>query len=203
MTVKSLTRSSLVNNRWYENMLVGNAAYVPISDTYELLETQILTGTQTSVTFSNLNSTYGSVYQHLQIRMTHRAGGGTRSDNVYLQFNSSGSGYAYHYMYGEGSTTGSGPAANQPNMIVGRLTGSQSGANIFGASVVEILDPFETTKNKTVRSFAGATDGTNNTVWVFSGLWNNTAAVTSFTLTSGAQDFIAGSRFSLYGTRAS
>jgi hypothetical protein len=180
----------------------AGAGPVGAGNAYELLETvSVGSGGQVSVTFSNLNSSYGSTYQHLQLRMTHRASGGTRSDNVYLQFNSDATGYSLHYLYGNGSSVASSGSANQTSIIVGRLTGSSSGANIFGASVVDILDAFETTKNKTVRSFTTANDGTDNTVWLFSGLWIDTGAVTSFTLTSGATDFVQGSRFSLYGLK--
>jgi hypothetical protein len=171
---------------------------------YEWLETQVLTSNQTSITFSNLNTNYGSTYQHLQIRMTHRASGGTRSDNVFLEFNSDTTGYAYRYLGADATNPpNSGAAANQSSMLVGRVTGANSGASIFGASIVDILDPFETTKNKTVRSFTTATDGTSNTMWIFSGLWIDTGAVTTLKLTSGAQDFVSGSRFSLYGMRSS
>jgi hypothetical protein len=184
-------------------MLVGNEAY-RIIGAYELLDTvSVSSSGQVSVTFSNLNTSYGSTYQHLQLRMTHRASGGTRSDNVYLQLNSSTTGYDYHYLYSTGTATSAGGSINQTNMIVGRLTGSTSGAGIFGASVVNILNPFETTTNKSIRSLTTANDGTDNTIWLFSGQWRNTGALTTLTLTSGATDFVQYSTFSLYGMRSS
>jgi len=170
---------------------------------YELLETVVLGSNQAEIDFTNLGTNYGSTYKHLQIRMTHRAANSTRSDNIYLRFNGDTTGYALHFLYGNGSSVASGGSANQTSMIVGRATGATSGANIFGAAVFDILDWNNSNKNTTVRSFTTANDGTDNTVWLFSGLWIDTGAVTSINLHTGAGDFVTGSRISLYGLRSS
>jgi len=66
--------------------------------------------------------------------------------------------------------------------------------------VLDILDAYSTTKNKTIRSLSGMTGGANN-LQLYSGLWNNTAAISSLNIFPGATNFVAGSRFSLYGIR--
>jgi hypothetical protein len=190
-----------VNNRWYENMLVGNAAYVPPQPGYEWLETQVLTGTQATVSFSNLNSNYGSTYQHLQIRATGRTTrGGFLSDVLKLEFNTdtTSGNYKYHQLFGNGSTLTS---ANNPYFSF--ATAADGSTNLFGAIILDILDPFETTKNKTVRSLAGHTSGSDQTIEVGSMAWFSTAAVTSIQLKSWTgNSWVSGTRFSLYGMRS-
>jgi hypothetical protein len=69
--------------------------------------------------------------------------------------------------------------------------------------VIDILDAFETTKNKTIRSFGGQVGSGANLILLHSGFWNNTAAISSITLgVNGAPQFATGCRFSLYGIKA-
>jgi hypothetical protein len=67
----------------------AEAAAPAAAGSYDLLETEILTGTQASVTFSSLNSTYGADYQHLQLRIVTRDNRGiSGTNNIRLQVNS-------------------------------------------------------------------------------------------------------------------
>jgi hypothetical protein len=170
---------------------------------FDLLETQVLTGNTASITFSSL-STYASTYQHLQLRYTARVtenigGAGT----FYLNVNSdTGSNYARHFLRGNGSSvvTASLTSTNAPD--IGYTAGSESAANIFSAGVIDILDPFETTKYKTMRTSSGLVSGYKE-VWLSSLLWQNTNALSSISLeTYGSHSFVQYSRFSLYGIKA-
>lgn len=170
---------------------------------FDLLETQVLTGSAASVTFSSL-STYASTYKHLQIRMTARSDrAGTNESHFYLRFNAdSGANYRHHYLTGTGSTVASGdPTSSFPNGVFSffGVTAATSATNNFGASVLDILDPFETTKNKTVRILNGSTD--LNRIALGSGAWFNTSATSSLAIHSVYGNFITGSRFSLYGIK--
>ena len=85
------------------------------------------------------------------------------------------------------------------------MTDSTAGA--FGASIIDIYDFASTTKTTTARSLfgrIGATNTASNKVGINSGMWNNTAAVTSISFglpTVGFVNYVAGSRFSLIGIR--
>jgi hypothetical protein len=73
---------------------------------YDLLESTVLTGNQTSVTFSNINTNYGSTYKHLQLRVVTRDTftGGSGS-TVFIRYNAdSGNNYAFHSLQGNGSS---------------------------------------------------------------------------------------------------
>jgi hypothetical protein len=175
---------------------------------FDLLETQTLTGSQASVTFSSL-STYASTYQHLQLRILTRTDrGGADSDPVILQFNSdTGSNYTRHglggYNFGGSSAVYSNAGTSQTSLFLAEaMPVSSSTANVFGAIVTDILDPFETTKNKTVRSLNGM-----NAAWssieLRSGAWLSTTAVSSIVIKPlVGSNLVTGSRFSLYGIKA-
>jgi hypothetical protein len=172
-----------------------------VADSYDLIATEILTSNQASITFSSLG-TYSSTYKHLQIRyasrITENVGG---AGTFYINLNAdTGSNYARHALRGNGSTVTSIGASSMSTPDIGYTAGSESAANIFGAGVVEILDPYAT-KNKTLRTFSGLVSGSKELA-IHSVLWNNTASLTTLTFeTFGADSFVTGTRFSLYGIR--
>lgn len=176
-------------------------ASLAVSNTFEVLETSVLSGNATSVTFSNLNTNYGSTYQHLQIRMATRSDRPTGSNtDINLVINSdTGSNYAFHQLY---RTTGLGAAgsASQTRIYLGPTAQPASGTSVFGSMIVDILDPFETTKYTTVRTQGGFATGA---LMITSGLWMNTNAVASLQIIcEPSNNFVQGSRFSLYGMRS-
>jgi hypothetical protein len=165
--------------------------------TYELISTQILGGTQASVSFDV--SSFASTYRHLQIRV---AGRGTNASNIVairLACNGvGGTSYSTHGLYGTGSVVGSLGSGSLPSMYAGLITGSSATANNFAGSVIDILDAYSSTKNKTVRTLYGAA---NHEVGLHSGAFLSTASITSITLTPDVGSFAASSRFSIYGVR--
>lgn len=166
---------------------------------YDLLETTVLTGSQASVEFTNLTTKYASTYQHLQIRVALAA----RADDwMTLRFNgdTTGGNYYSHILRGTGSAvnsfaTGAGSLGMGYLMNFGTTT---------SAGVLDILDPFETTKNKTVRMFAGNTtaNSTGGPITLTSGLYMSTNSVTALSISAFSGTYTTGSRFSLYGLKA-
>lgn len=174
---------------------------------FDLLETQVLGSSAASVTFSSL-STYSGTYKHFQIRATTRTNrSGADSDPVYLRFNSdSGSNYTRHalggYNFGGTSAVYSNAATSQTSLFLAEaMPVASSTTNAFGAFVTDILDPFDTNKNKTVRTLVGM-NAAWSSVELRSGAWLSTSAVTSILIAPlvGTQ-LVAGSRFSLYGIK--
>ena len=166
---------------------------------YELIETQILGSAQASIVFSNLG-TYSSTYKHLQLRGVARSSRAAFTSDVLLtRFNAdTGSNYASHQLQGNGSSVSSGAQTSQ-TAIQNYVIANDTVANNFGSVVMDILDPYSTTKNTTTRAMVGLTSGTFITL--NSGLWMNTASVTSLTLLAQNGNLMTGSRFSLYGIR--
>ena len=173
-------------------------------ESFDLLQTEILTGTQAVVSFSNLNSTYGTDYKHLQIRMAGRSTRSATSSDFRINFNGdTGSNYTWHYMRGDGSATESAGTGGL-NYIRGyqALTGATHTGGSFAATVIDIVEPFNTSKNTTVSLVTGMV-GSLNRVLLESGAWLNTSPITSITLDElYGSSFVQYSRFSLYGLKA-
>jgi hypothetical protein len=181
----------------------AGAGGVVAGPAYELIESFVVAGSSTtSVTFSSLG-TYSSTYKHLQLRMTARTDRATVVDYVRLRFNGdSGSNYNFHNLSGSalGGLTSNYETGTQFNLL--RAASANSSANIFGAITTDILDAYSTTKNKVARTLGGVASSTSSEIVLASGLWSNTASITSiFCGVGGGTNFIAGSRFSLYGIK--
>jgi hypothetical protein len=168
---------------------------------YELIETiSVGSGGVASVTFSGL-SAYSSTYRHLQIRAVARGAGSGASDYIGIRLNGdTGANYSWHQIFGNGSAVGSGAATSVTRGLVSEIAGSSQTANSFGVGVIDLLDVYSTTKNKTMRGLSGNPTTALN---LWSSAWYNTAAVSSITLLEydGAGNFAQFSRFSLYGIK--
>ena len=169
---------------------------------YDLLQTEILAGSAASVTFSDLGD-YASTYHHLQIRFVARSDrSGQTNTRVRLQFNGlTAASYFSHELEGNGSTVASSATTSSSSILIGRINGPTSTANAFGATVIDVLDPFSTSKNTTFRSLSGSTS--YDRIGLFSGSLANTASLTEIKVLDEFANFIAGSRFSIYGLRSS
>jgi len=178
------------------------AASGGVAGSYELIETALVSTSTPSVTFNNLG-TYSSTYKHLQIRCLTRSNPGSTGINlINVNLNSdSGSNYARHALFGNGSTVASNSATSQTSLGTGLIPEANQATNAFAANIIDFLDCYSTSKNKTVRTFAGVHGSANNSIMLGSGLWMNTNSITSISLANPALLFITGSRFSLYGIR--
>jgi hypothetical protein len=169
-----------------------------VASDYELITTVVVSGSSTSsITFSNLG-TYSSTYKHLQIRGLARMSSSGAVRTGLIRFNNDSAGnYSRHELTGGNGSVVSGAGINTSSPFFGWFTANTAPASSFGATVCDILDPYSTTTQTTVRSLSGW----NTFVSLLSSRWGNTASVTSITISDGGNNFIAGSRFSLYGIK--
>jgi hypothetical protein len=167
---------------------------------YDLIQTFTLGSNTSSVTFSGLNE-YINTYKHLQIRWTARTTRVATETQVFLRTNINNSAsYFIHSLHGNGSSVLS-TSSTSANPSIGFVTTSSSTGNAFAAGIIDILDPFSTTKNKTIRSFGGAWTSPNY-VYLNSFSIADTAAINSLTMIDLiSSGLVTGSRFSLYGIR--
>jgi hypothetical protein len=164
---------------------------------YELVATTILGSAQSSVVLdlSGLSSTY----RHIQIRGVARSTSGSSRDWFFVRMNSTSLTQG-HELRGEGGVF-NGSILIGSDVGFGLLTSGGAPTGQFGAFVMDILDTFSTTKNKTLRTLAG-NPGSEPNVHLTSGFLNNTAATTSVTLIPrDGPNIAAGSRFSIYGIK--
>ena len=166
---------------------------------YDLLETQVLTSSAASVTFTGLGSY--TDYKHLQVRASWQTTYSIQRD-VLIRFNSdSGANYASHYLQGNGSLVGSYARSSQNQIRLENSVSTISNASYYSGAVVDILDFSSANKNTTVRGLSGD-NVTYKNVKLSSGAWFNTSAVTNieFLIESG-YSYSSNSRFSLYGVK--
>lgn len=180
--------------------LIGS--FAPVTTSFESIATVTGTGSSTSLTFSSIPSTY----QHLQIRGVSRNTGGSLSYAIYLTFNGSSTGYAWHYLKGNGSAASASGAANEVNINLQNAdAGGTSVASTVGTSIIDIHDYASTSKYKTVRALSGTDANTASTGFAISlgsGLWQSTNAISSITITNGYDFFSTNTTFALYGIKS-
>jgi hypothetical protein len=187
--------------------LIGSyAANVPNS--YESIATVSLSGgNQSSISFTSIPNTY----KHLQIRAIHKWNydgnpqGSADYSSIGIRLNSdSGSNYTLHYLTGNGSTASgaaSTPTAKGYLGVSSAPNGYSGYANIYGATVIDILDYTNTNKYKTVRSLSGFDGNGSGFVNLTSSLWQNTAAITNIEVLPDYPSWKQYSHFALYGIK--
>jgi hypothetical protein len=177
-------------------LLGGGAAP---TDYESIATTTVGAGGAGSITFSSIPSTYS----HLQIRGISRTDNPGSVDNVVIRFNSdTGTNYSWHQLAGDGSAASSGGESTKNYILIGLHPTSSTTANTFGATVVDVLDYANTNKNKTARGLSGFDVNGSGTVLLRSGLWQDTGAITSVTITLlSAYNYLQYSQFALYGIK--
>jgi hypothetical protein len=144
-------------------------------------------------------------FQHLQFRMLYRntSNNGGSSRAVKTTINSdTGNNYARHLLYGDGASAAAEAASSQPQAEVGTFTLSTDTASTFSATVLDVLDYASTSKNKTLRYFAGRDHNGSGLALLGSALWMSTSAITSVTFATYGNNFAQHSTVALYGVRA-
>jgi hypothetical protein len=167
---------------------------------YELIQSTVLTTGASSVTFSSIPQDF----KHLQVRFITKSSTSSSTRVLKLQMNGdTGNNYAAHVLEGGGSSVQSGAfTTGTINGIFASVSTGSAVANAWPAGVMDVLDYASTAKNTTISAFSGfaGASGEISQVYLRSGFWLNTAAVTSLNF-SDSSNWLAGSRFSLYGIR--
>ncbi len=169
------------------------------SGAYDSIATAVGTGSSGTITFSSIPSTY----THLQIRYIGRVTNSDTADNIFVQFNSdTGSNYAWHYLEGDGASTAASGSSSQSKILSGRVSAATAAADVMGVGVIDILDYANANKYKTLRTLTGQDRNGGGVSVMTSGLWQNTAAVSTITITNGsATNFTTATSFALYGIK--
>jgi hypothetical protein len=172
-----------------------SAGVAPVTNSYESIATVSLSGTQSTISFSSIPSTY----KHLQLRGIGLSNAANQRD-VWVTLNSdSGANYSWHRLTGNGSVAESDAGASANYMILARV--SESGVSNLGAFVIDILDYADTNKYKTARSLAGRDANGSGSVWLDSGSWRSTSAVNSISLKPQSDSWNQYSHIALYGIK--
>ena len=194
----SLTGSG--SKKKYQSFLAGNAAQTP--NAWDSISTTTLGSSQTTVTFT-IPQTYGHLRFHICAKTTDTVN--SLTDNLSMNFNSdSASNYTRQYLVVNNGSIAVGSSISNSVAYCGTVPRSHTNlTSHFGFSVIEILDYQLANKYKTWRSYQTFDANLSGpaSLGIQSGMWRNTAAITSVSFTAPSGNFAAGSVFSLYGLK--
>lgn len=196
MAVKRFS-NSLISQSGQDKVNNFIAGYSPAIDEMDLIERVIVgSGGTSTITFSNIPQRY----QHLQVRLTARSTFATTITSFFIRFNGdSGTNYTYHALYGNGSSALSYGAANQAQGAAATFSGSSALADVFGASIIDIIDYTNLSKTKVLRAIGGIDNNGSGEITMASAFWNNMSAITQIVLFPQQGNFTQNSVASLYG----
>lgn len=193
MSIRRASKSSIstTGTGKRSNLIAG---YSPAVDEMDLIaRVTVGAGGANTIEFTNIPNTF----QHLQLRIMSKST--NNEDNGDMIFNGiTTNTYAWHSLFGNGTSVTADASANRANIVAVRLAGS-SFANVFSANQIDILDYASTSKNKTVRVFKGQDNNGSGAVFLESGLCVSTSAITSIRFTARSFNFAQHSTASLYG----
>ena len=180
------------------SFLVGNEAYDPAG--YWSIASAVGTGSSNTITFDSIPSGY----KHLRlVGYTYGSGGG--ASNARITFNSdSSSNYAIHQLYGDGTSVTATGYASQAYAHYSVYNSSVGSANGIPITIVDILDYGSTSKYKTLRALSGSDNNGSGRVYIYSGLWMSSSAITRIDLKNeDASNWSTSTRYALYGIKES
>jgi len=176
--------------------IIASSGGVAETNGYFSIATANGTGSSAVITFSSIPATY----THLQIRAIAKPTANTPQPQ--LTFNSdTGNNYSRHRLIGDGTTVSAFGDASRANIPALANAGLPSATSTYGVFVYDILDYTNTNKYKTVRVLSGQDSNGSGGVDFTSGLWMNTAAITTITLTLSSDSYTTGTTFALYGIK--
>ncbi len=157
-------------------------------------------GGASSINFTNIPQIYTDLKIVCSVRWS-----GSGTDTLGVQFNSSTSGYSSRWITGSGAAASSGSDSSSVIALgYQALGGSTTTANVFGNT--EIYIPNYTSSNHKSAMSDTVSENNGSTAWqaLNAGLWSNSAAITSITLSpySATGNFTQYSTATLYGVKS-
>jgi hypothetical protein len=164
---------------------------MPAGATYEPIATVSPTGTGV-VTFSSLGS-------YTDLRVVANVIGTSAASQIYFRFNGdTGSNYSFTVIRGNGSSALSSRQSSTTYIFAEETGVSTTIPHLLTYDVFS----YGGSTNKTVLTTASEDNNGSGNVVRGVGLWRNTAAITSITLTLTGGNYASGSMVTLYGIKA-
>ena len=159
--------------------------------TYEPIETRTLSSAIDIVTFSSITGAYTDLILVI-------SGAKAYQTNTFMRFNGdAGNNYSMTNMWGNGSAAVSNRYTSAQFIYIDLASPA---ANTVHTKIVQISNYSNTTTYKTSLTRDSSFDGE---AFVGVGVWRNTAAITSITITNAnSYNWNVGTMFTLYGIKA-
>lgn len=137
-------------------------------------------------------------YRALRVTIQGRSAAAAAADQVNVEFNGdSGFNYAFQALYGSAAAATSSEAVGQSSIDAGNVAAASAPAGACGAIAFDVMDYANTVFWKTVNGrnyfHDAAVNAAGSQSGLFSGVWANTAAITSLKAYLLNGDFVAGS----------
>jgi hypothetical protein len=167
-----------------------------MANTYALISSVTVgSGGAATMAFSSIPSTYTDLVLLVSAR-TDESGENWSQSNI--TFNGSSSGYTNRYLLGTGSASSQG-SVGTTFVYGGRGTGAAATASTFGNSFVYIPN-YAGSSNKSVSTDdVTENNATSALTFLSAGLWSDSAAINSITITASGCNFVQYSTAYLYG----
>jgi hypothetical protein len=181
------------------NNVIGLFGTGGVANSYESIATANGTGSSATISFSAIPATY----KHLQIRFITRSTRAATSSNIFIGFNSDTTtgNYYGHMLEGNGSAASAAAKIGTSTSFMSATSAASNTSGIFSGGVIDVLDYANTNKYKTSRGLTGYDANGSGLLYLASGLWMSTSAVTSIEITDPLGNFATGSSFALYGIK--
>lgn len=161
--------------------------------TYEPIATTTLGSAAASITFSSIAATYTDLRVVL-------VGTTTATANCWLTYNSdSGTNYSDTILYGTGAAAGSNAHTTAARIVLNGSGNTNTTTPTFYTA--DIFSYAGSTYKTCLTTGSGDLNGSGDANSAV-GLWRNTAAITTVTLTAGASTWKIGTTATLYGIKA-
>ena len=169
-----------------------------MATTYTLINSNVLSSSAASITFSSIPATYTD----LVLRASVRSDAAATVKETEIIFNSdTATNYSFTNVLGLGSNgTASQQFGTQAYGWTGKIAAASSTSDTF-ANVEIYIPSYAASQNKPISS-TNMNENNNSIVEATAAvavLWRNTAAITSILFYPRASNFVSGSSFYLYG----
>ena len=159
--------------------------------TYEKIATTTLGSANSTITFSSIAASW------TDLKMIFTGTNTAAGQDLLLRFNGdSGTNYSYTVLYGNGSSALSSRNTSLTYIFV-------AGVQNLSTTIPQFCDidifSYTGSTNKTIMSAHSADLNGSGTASKIVGLWRNTAAITSVSLSTSGTTFTAGTTATLYG----
>jgi hypothetical protein len=162
----------------------------------QIIQHQDLGSAQSSITFSSIPQTFDDLLLVCTLRSNRTS---DEAGDQLIRFNGTTTGYTHRYLNGNGSSVLS--ASGSTNGIFGMLSTATSATTSTFSSAQIYIPNYRLSVNKSV-SIDMVTENNGNPAYqrLIAGLWSNTDAITSLSVTDGnSAQLIAATSITLYG----
>lgn len=161
------------------------------------IQTIELTSATKAITFSSVPQTFDDLVVVFSTRSDRAS---NVDDPIYYNFNNNNANYSARTLIGSGSTAYS-ETHNTTAGFIGYGPAAAVTTNTFANGSLYISNYRSSSAKSTTVDFVGENNATTIYQHITAGLWSNSSAITSISLSAGIANLVAGSSASLYGIK--